>query len=109
MGEARTERTNVDPYALEREARQKDRLLREQQRRGSNITTSNNDRKRYRDEPEEYDRSWSHENEGEGLSRKRVRSERQDRRGDQRYNDGGDGLSAKMARTEHEREAARWT
>lgn len=104
----REEKPDIDPYALEREARQRERLLREEQRRGSHNMSSSNDRKRHRNDFGGHEQLRTSEDGDLRSNRKKMKYESGGKRASYKYDDNGDDLVAKMARTEREREAARW-
>ena len=102
----REERPDIDPYALEREARQRERLAKEEQRRGSyHLGGSSKSKRGYED-----DEAFNGQRSAADFSgRKKARMAHNGRRTSYRFDEEGvDDFAAKMAKTEREREGARY-
>ena len=105
----REKKPDIDPYALEREARQQERLKKEQQRRGSYAVKSNGERKRSHTDMNGLNDDRLAGDLDSRIGRKKAKPGQSNRRTSYRYDDeGNEDLAAKMAQTEREREAARW-
>ena len=102
----RREKPDVDVYTLEREAAQRERLLKEEQRRDSYGIGGGSDRKRSRDELEAYDGVKVNGELDARMNRKKSKYSSSGRRSSHKY-DGYD-MSAIVDRAEREREEARY-
>ncbi|KAL9050466.1 MAG: hypothetical protein Q9162_006613 [Coniocarpon cinnabarinum] len=103
----RKEKPNVDVYTLEREARQRERLLKEEQRRGSYGITNANGQKRSHDQLDTFDPSETHADGAGRSSRKKSKYGSAGRRSSHKF-DGSQDMAAMMDRAERERESARY-
>ena len=103
----REEKPNVDVYTLEREARTRERLAKEQERRGSHGFTDTNGRKRNRDELETYDAPRTSGELEARMGRKKSKHTATGRRASHKFDDSQD-VAAMVDRAERERELARY-